>query len=111
MVSALSQCKIYLCDLGADCSSVWQRLPVAGSCIIFAGLLSLPQFKDHSHILFAVLAVFACLEKVAATANTVAVERDWVSHIFELPHCSKLMDISELPGCHRIRGRRHSKTK
>jgi hypothetical protein len=32
-------------------------------------------------ILFIVLGVLACVEKLAATANTVAVERDWVSPV------------------------------
>ncbi|KAI4234033.1 MAG: hypothetical protein LQ349_004039 [Xanthoria aureola] len=59
-------------------SIVWQRLPVAASCTIFAALLFLPQLERHSYILFAALVVLACVEKVAATANTVAVERDWV---------------------------------
>ena len=55
---------------------VWQRFPVAASCVIFLGLIS--YLKNFLYPMFAVLVVLACLEKLAATANTIAVERDWV---------------------------------
>lgn len=84
---------------------MWQRIPVAVSCIIFAGLLSPTQLENHSHILFTALAALACIEKVAATANTVAVERDWVSHVLGSPHILDTKNKFELTGCHRIRGR------
>lgn len=58
--------------------SVWQRIPVAGSCLCFIALLKYPEYWGLSVILFVVVGLLACVEKLAATANTVAVERDWV---------------------------------
>lgn len=57
---------------------VWQRIPVAGSCLCFIVLLRYPESWALSLILFLVVGSLACVEKLAATANTVAVERDWV---------------------------------
>lgn len=60
-------------------SSVLQRLPVAISCLIFI-TLSFAEISRLSSIVFAVVLVpLACVEKVAASANTIAVEKDWVS--------------------------------
>lgn len=62
-------------------SIVWQRLPVAISCIIFV-LLSHFDGRESPVVewaLFGVAVVLACVEKVASVANTVSVERDWVS--------------------------------
>ncbi|KAJ5802842.1 uncharacterized protein N7503_005292 [Penicillium pulvis] len=58
-------------------SIVWQRVPVAISCLCFVALSATSNWKV-ALILFVVLGFFACLEKLAVTANTVAVERDWV---------------------------------
>lgn len=47
-------------------------------------------------ILFVVLGFLACLEKLAVTANTVAVERDWViviSDSIKVPRQGKDMSI------------------
>ncbi|KAL8725817.1 MAG: hypothetical protein Q9181_006272, partial [Wetmoreana brouardii] len=55
----------------------WQRIPVAISCVIFLGLASF-DLENTLHVLFITLVILACLEKIAATANTVSVERDWV---------------------------------
>ncbi|PKX97592.1 putative iron-regulated transporter [Aspergillus novofumigatus IBT 16806] len=61
-------------------SIVWQRVPVAVSCACFVALL-IPSFREPEPIvsgLFLAVVLLACVEKLAATANTVAVERDWV---------------------------------
>ncbi|KAL9060554.1 MAG: hypothetical protein Q9206_000964 [Seirophora lacunosa] len=58
-------------------SIMWQRIPVAASCVIFIVLNSFPLQDITLHLFFLVLVVSACLEKLAATANTIAVERDW----------------------------------
>ncbi|KAJ5757626.1 uncharacterized protein N7511_006320 [Penicillium nucicola] len=57
-------------------SIVWQRIPVAVSCLCFVVLLT-TESRTITLLLFGVQGLLACLEKVAATANTVAVERDW----------------------------------
>ncbi|KAJ6071508.1 hypothetical protein N7499_009522 [Penicillium canescens] len=57
-------------------SIVWQRVPVAVSCLCFVLLMSAKSWTI-TLVLFAVQGILACLEKLAATANTVAVERDW----------------------------------
>jgi iron-regulated transporter 1 len=41
----------------------------------------MPSLRESEHIisgLFLAVVLLACMEKLAATANTVAVERDWV---------------------------------
>ncbi|GIJ99804.1 hypothetical protein Aspvir_003807 [Aspergillus viridinutans] len=61
-------------------SIVWQRVPVAVSCACFVALL-MPSWRESEPIisgLFLAVVLLACMEKLAATANTVAVERDWV---------------------------------
>ncbi|KAF7166419.1 hypothetical protein CNMCM6106_002216 [Aspergillus hiratsukae] len=61
-------------------SIVWQRVPVAVSCACFVALL-MPSVRESEPIvsgLFLAVNLLACVEKLAATANTVAVERDWV---------------------------------
>ncbi|CAP95736.1 Pc21g08390 [Penicillium rubens Wisconsin 54-1255] len=55
---------------------VWQRVPVAVSCLCFIVTLSTDSWALTIG-LFAVQGLLACMEKLAATANTVAVERDW----------------------------------
>ncbi|KAJ5697526.1 hypothetical protein N7488_011210 [Penicillium malachiteum] len=57
-------------------SIVWQRVPVAASCLC---LVAFQATKNESatSVLFVAVIFLACIEKLAATANTVAVERDW----------------------------------
>ncbi|KAL4867551.1 hypothetical protein BDV12DRAFT_118790 [Aspergillus spectabilis] len=57
-------------------SIIWQRIPVAASCVCLGFLLTSPSIQV-AWILFTALIVFAGIEKLAATANTVSVERDW----------------------------------
>ena len=63
----------------ADHVLVWQRIPVSMSCLAFIVLASLRPTFQIRLVLFSVLVVLACPEKLASIANTVAVERDWVS--------------------------------
>ncbi|KAL2115407.1 hypothetical protein VTJ04DRAFT_9662 [Mycothermus thermophilus] len=60
-----------------------QRVAVAASCVLFWLMLDkrvgFPTLKG----LFAVTVVLACVEKLAAGANLVSVERDWVVVITE----------------------------
>ena len=58
---------------------VWQRIPVATSCLIFVALRTARGSAAINLVLFSTLVVLACPEKLASIANTVAVERDWVS--------------------------------
>ncbi|KAJ5945703.1 hypothetical protein N7454_002542 [Penicillium verhagenii] len=57
-------------------SIIWQRVPAAISCLCFV-VLPTTQSWGMTLALFVALGFLACLEKLAATANTVAVERDW----------------------------------
>ena len=60
-------------------SLVWQRVPVSASCacfVILLGTVIMPAIASHG--LFVGVSLLACVEKLAATANTVSVERDWV---------------------------------
>ncbi|KAJ5356085.1 hypothetical protein N7517_010694 [Penicillium concentricum] len=57
-------------------SIVWQRLPVGVSCLCFIATLSTDSWA-LTIVLFVIQGLLACIEKLAATANTVAVERDW----------------------------------
>ncbi|KAJ5869671.1 hypothetical protein N7455_004612 [Penicillium solitum] len=57
-------------------SIVWQRVPVAVSCLCFVATVSMVSWAV-TIALFVVQGLLACMEKLAATANTVAVERDW----------------------------------
>ncbi|KAE8145485.1 Ferroporti-1 [Aspergillus avenaceus] len=69
-------------------SIIWQRLPVALSCGCFVVLLSPLDVPYIRPGLFAAVILFACLEKLASAANTVAVERDWaivVSDALQIP--------------------------
>lgn len=61
-------------------SIVWQRLSVAGSCLVLYILLDsgLQERGLFTYLLFITSVVLACFEKLAFMANTVAVERDWV---------------------------------
>ncbi|KAI9371836.1 Ferroporti-1 [Aspergillus egyptiacus] len=58
-------------------SIVWQRVPVAVSCLCLWFLLTSPP-THLTWMLFFALVLLAGVEKLAATANTVSVERDWV---------------------------------
>ena len=65
-------------------NEVWQRLPVALSCIAF---LALERFKDSqptAGLLFVAVVALSCPEKLASIANTVAIERDWVRFNLDL---------------------------
>ncbi|KAJ5151908.1 iron-regulated transporter [Penicillium capsulatum] len=60
-------------------SIVFQRVPVAVSCMIFYVLaigLDVPKLVDN--LLLAALALLACIEKLCSVMNLVSVERDWV---------------------------------
>ncbi|OJJ37341.1 hypothetical protein ASPWEDRAFT_107452 [Aspergillus wentii DTO 134E9] len=59
-------------------SIVWQRIPVAVSCACFVVQASVGKESTAITLaLFAFQVLLACVEKLAATANTVAIERDW----------------------------------
>ena len=58
---------------------VSQRLVVAASCVIFWLLASGWHMSDPLiRGLLAVLALLACVEKLASVMNLVSVEKDWV---------------------------------
>jgi solute carrier family 40 (iron-regulated transporter), member 1 len=60
-------------------SIVLQRIPVALSCLLLLLLLRYPNRESPWFlIVLGCTTVLACVEKLAAVANTVAVERDWV---------------------------------
>ena len=67
------------CSLEADGHLVWQRVPVAVSCLVFIVLARFKTSAEIKLVLFSVLVVLACPEKLASIANAVSVERDWVS--------------------------------
>ncbi|KAL2865187.1 putative iron-regulated transporter [Aspergillus lucknowensis] len=66
-------------------SIIWQRLPVAASCVCLGILLTSPPVH-LAWALFMVLVLLAGIEKLAATANTVSVERDWAVIISDALH-------------------------
>ncbi|KAI0274014.1 iron-regulated transporter [Russula aff. rugulosa BPL654] len=60
-------------------SIVLQRLAVAGSCVLFYVLAIRLKMPGGSKVgLLALLAIFACVEKLCAIMNLVSVERDWI---------------------------------
>ena len=70
-------------------SIIFQRIPVAMSCVIF---ISFPWFHGSElaeNLAFAVLVLLACLEKLASIANVVAIERDWIIVIAEVNNIRK----------------------
>lgn len=61
-------------------SIVVQRLVVAGSCVIFFLMARNVYMGPGGYQgMMALLAFFACLEKLCSIMNLVAVEKDWVS--------------------------------
>ncbi|GJE88816.1 ferroportin1-like protein [Phanerochaete sordida] len=66
-------------------SIIWQRVPVALSCLAFAALLLLQHAITPwpGRAIFAATALLACVEKLASIANTVSVERDWIVVVSE----------------------------
>jgi iron-regulated transporter 1 len=67
--------------------AVWQRIPVAVSCVCLGLLLRSPPIH-LSWLLFIALVLLAGVEKLAATVNTVSVERDWVCFVwFSIFNC------------------------
>jgi iron-regulated transporter 1 len=71
-------------------SILWQRLPVACSCLILLVMLNSVQQKSLGmYALFAVSIVLACFEKLAFVANTVSVERDWIIVVADSLHIDK----------------------
>jgi len=61
-------------------SIVVQRLVVAGSCVIFFLMARNVYMGPGEHQgMMALLAFFACLEKLCSIMNLVAVEKDWVA--------------------------------
>jgi solute carrier family 40 (iron-regulated transporter), member 1 len=86
---------------GTELHIVWQRIPVALSCVCFILLLS-HDVPNLATFLFPAVVILACLEKLASVANTVAVERDWVSYIglgfVSFPHLTVnlAIDLSKL---------------
>lgn len=61
--------------------TVWQRIPVAVSCALFAVLSYTKDSAVITVLLFIAIVLLACPEKLAAVANMVAVERDWVCRV------------------------------
>lgn len=55
---------------------------MAVSCLCFVALSASADSSGLTIGLFALVGLLACMEKLAATANTVAVERDWVCILF-----------------------------
>lgn len=84
---SISTCKIsfFFLELNSntDLQIVWQRVPVAASCLCFGVLLAAKNSALTTTLLFTAVALLACIEKLASTANTVAVERDWVRLVLD----------------------------
>lgn len=64
-------------------SIIWQRVPVALSCILFLVMLTVRKSSLVTGSCFVATIALACLEKLAAVGNTVAIERDWVIIVAE----------------------------
>ncbi|OCK82278.1 hypothetical protein K432DRAFT_349323 [Lepidopterella palustris CBS 459.81] len=64
-------------------SIVWQRVPVAISCLLLLLILHLGNMRVLLLSCFAASVALACVEKLASVANTVAIERDWVIVVSE----------------------------
>jgi hypothetical protein len=72
------------------CFLVGQRVSVAVSCLCFVVLLA-TEDPAITLVLFVAVGLLACVEKLAATANTVAVERDWVRW-----YCTSFLDLTKV---------------
>ncbi|KAF2149541.1 hypothetical protein K461DRAFT_230750 [Myriangium duriaei CBS 260.36] len=55
-----------------------QRISTAATCGLLFALAGKPEIASLERSMMALLYVFASLEKLAATLNTISVERDWV---------------------------------
>ncbi|PKY03533.1 hypothetical protein P168DRAFT_269833 [Aspergillus campestris IBT 28561] len=79
-------------------SIVWQRIPVIASCVCFLFLMNgvLPP------VFFAAAVLLACVEKLAATANTVAVERDWAIVVSDALHMPRHVGLELNASMRRI---------
>ena len=67
-------------------SIVWQRLSVAGSCLILVLMVAGGHGKEKGFMTYALFVgsvMLACVEKLAFIANTISVERDWVIVVSE----------------------------
>jgi hypothetical protein len=64
-------------------SIIGQRVAVAISCVLLWALLSQPLSNSVQNAVFAGSVLCACVEKLAASANLVAIERDWVVIVTE----------------------------
>ncbi|KAF2638274.1 iron transporter [Massarina eburnea CBS 473.64] len=58
-------------------SIIYQRFPVASSCLILLVLLKSTEARFQTIGWFGLCVALACIEKLAFVGNTVAVERDW----------------------------------
>ncbi|KAF1851565.1 Utp11-domain-containing protein [Cucurbitaria berberidis CBS 394.84] len=71
-------------------SIVWQRLSVAGSCVILIRMLNANmEEKSLMYTLFAASVVLACVEKLGSVANTVSIERDWIIVVSDSLHLDR----------------------
>jgi iron-regulated transporter 1 len=64
-------------------SIIWQRIPVAFSCVVFLFLLANPNSVLVFWVCFPLVVILSCIEKLASITNTVSVERDWTVIISE----------------------------
>lgn len=76
-------------------SIVWQRMPVALSCVLFLVLRRTAKSHPAFWLCFPALIILACCEKLASIANTVAIERDWTIVISESTEI-KLQDLNSV---------------
>lgn len=62
-------------------SIIGQRVSVAASCLLLWAMISFGDDSTRTWMhgaMLAILSVLACVEKLSAVMNTIAVERDWV---------------------------------
>ncbi|KAF2006617.1 hypothetical protein P154DRAFT_517671 [Amniculicola lignicola CBS 123094] len=64
-------------------SIIWQRIPVAASCLFLMAMLRYSQHRPLVLSFFAASVGLAGIEKLAFIANTVSIERDWVIIVSE----------------------------
>ncbi|KAF1943582.1 hypothetical protein EJ02DRAFT_400336 [Clathrospora elynae] len=70
-------------------SIIWQRISVAGSCLILFVIFGRKEKDFATYALFAASVILACFEKLAFVANTVSVERDWIIVISDSLHLDR----------------------